>query len=147
MWTQQRASLDSAELSFEDVHQMPTPTAGTVPVWVSSTVNRRSMAPLARFGSGWIPWGPDGLDIVSGIAKMREAVASAGRDPAGIEVTGRLQLERDSAGDPQIGAHDGLPVPGLIEAGVTDFSIGLQPPAGVEARPSTSRPGWRRSTR
>ena len=132
LWTQRSASVDSPELSFEDVHQMPKPTAGTVPVWVSGTVNRRSMARLARFGSGWIPWGPDGLDVALGIARMREAVAATGRDPAGIEVTGRLQLARDSAGDPLI-APTVAPVPGLIEAGVTDFSIGLQPPAGVEA--------------
>ena len=132
LWTQRSASLDSAELSFEDVHQMPKPTAGTVPVWVSGTVNRRSMARLARFGSGWIPWGPDAADIASGIAGMREAVAATGRDPAGIEVAGRLQLERDSGGDPRV-APTMAAVPGLIEAGVTDFSIGLRPPPGVEA--------------
>ncbi len=131
LWTQERASVSTGELSFEGVHQMPKPTAGTVPVWVSGTVNRRSMARLARFGSGWIPWGPDAADIDSGIDKMREAVAAAGRDPAGIEVTGGLRVERNDDGGPQI-APTMAAVPGLIEAGVTDFRIGLQPPKGVE---------------
>ena len=132
MWTQQRASLDSSELSFEDVHQMPKPTAGTVPVWVSGTVNRRSMARLARFGSGWIPWGPDARDIASGIAAMRAALAAEGRDPSGIEVAGVLPIQRDRDGDPQIGPTVAA-VPDLVEAGVTDFRLGVQPPAGVEA--------------
>ncbi len=132
LWTQQRASLDSSELSFEDVHQMPKPTAGTVPVWVSGTVNRRSMARLARFGSGWIPWGPDARDIASGIAAMRAALAAEGRDPSGIEVAGVLPIQRDRDGDPQIGPTVAA-VPDLVEAGVTDFRLGVQPPAGVEA--------------
>ncbi len=132
LWTQERASVSTEELSFEGLHQMPKPTAGTVPVWVSGTVNRRSMARLARFGSGWIPWGPDAADPASGIARMRDAVAASGRDPAGIEVTGRLPLERDDDGNLQIGPTMAA-VPGLVEAGVTDFSIGLRPPQGVEA--------------
>jgi probable F420-dependent oxidoreductase len=132
LWTQPTASVSTTELSFEGIHQMPKPTAGTVPVWVSGTVNRRSMERLARFGSGWIPWGPDGLDVVSGIARMRDAVAAAGRDPAGIEVTGALRVERDSGGEPQIRPTMDA-VPSLFEAGVTDFSINLRPPVGVDA--------------
>ena len=132
LWTQQRASVHDRHLSFDDVHQMPKPTAGTVPVWVSGTVNERSMARLARYGSGWIPWGPDAADIASGIAKMREAMSATGRDPSGIEVAGRLPLQRGSDGEPEAGATMAA-VPGLIEAGVTDFSIGLRPPSGVAA--------------
>ena len=132
LWSQPKASLASPELSFEDVHQMPKPTAGTVPVWISGTVNRRSMARLARFGSGWIPWGPDARDIASGIATMRAAVAAQGRDPAGLEVTGILPLKRDGDGNPQIGPSMAA-VPDLVQAGVTDFRLGVQPPSGVEA--------------
>ena len=132
LWTQQRASVRDQHLSFEDIHQMPKPTAGTVPVWVSGTVNDRSMARLARYGSGWIPWGPDARDMESGIAAMRAAVAAEGRDPAGIEVTGLLPVVRDDDGNPQIGPSMGA-VPGLVEAGVTDFRLSVQPPKGAEA--------------
>lgn len=132
LWTQTQASYDSAELTFDAVHQMPKPTAGAVPVWVSGTVNGRSMARLARFGSGWIPWGPDALDMAQAIPAMREAVSALGRDPAGIEVTGVLPVARDSDGDPQVDSTM-TAVPGLLAAGVTDFRIGLRPPAGVEA--------------
>lgn len=131
LWTQPRASVHDRHLSFEGIHQMPKPTAGTVPVWVSGTVNDRSMARLARHGSGWIPWGPDGRDIVSGIAAMRAAVEVQGRDPAGIEVTGTLPVESDAEGNPQIGPSMAA-VPDLVEAGVTDFSLRVRPPQGVE---------------
>ncbi len=132
LWTQDRASLASSELSFEAVHQMPKPTTGKVPIWVSGTVNERCMARLARFGSGWIPWGRDGLDIASGIATMREAVADYGRDPSGIEVAGALAVKRDSEGKPVIG-ETMASVEGLLNAGVTDFRLGIKPPGGVEA--------------
>lgn len=131
LWTQPKASVSDEYLSFEDVHQMPKPTAGTVPVWVSGTVNRRSMARLARYGSGWIPWGPDMADIEAGIARMRAAVAEAGRDPAGIEVASGLPLVPDGDGNPQIGPTMEA-VPGLVAAGVTDLRIGLRPPQGSE---------------
>ena len=131
LWTQERASISTEELSFEGIHQMPKPTAGTVPVWVSGTVNRRSMARLSRFGSGWIPWGPDAADIASGIAKMREAVAATGRDPSGIEVAVNMKVERDDRGEAQI-APTMAAVPELIAAGATDLRVHLQTPLGVE---------------
>ena len=132
LWTQQRASVRDQHVSFEDIHQMPKPIAGTVPVWVSGTVNERSMARLARYGSGWIPWGPDARDMASGIAAMRAAVAAEGRDPAGIDVTGLLPVARDDDGNPRIGASMDA-APGLVEAGVTDFRLSVQPPKGAEA--------------
>ena len=131
LWTQERASVSTGELSFEGIHQMPKPTAGTVPVWVSGTVNRRSMARLARFGSGWIPWGPDAADIATGIDKMREAVAATGRDPSGIEVAANVRLERDDRGEPQI-TPTMAAVPQLIAAGATDLRVHLQSPPGVD---------------
>jgi len=131
LWTQERASVSTEALSFEGIHQMPKPTNGTVPVWVSGTVNRRSMARLARFGSGWIPWGPDAADIASGIDRMREAVAATGRDPSGIEVAVNVRLERDDRGEPQL-TPTMAPVPGLIAAGATDLRIHLPTPPGVD---------------
>ena len=132
LWTQERASISSEELCFEGIHQMPKPTAGTVPVWVSGTVNRRSMARLSRYGSGWIPWGPDAADIASGVARMREAVAATGRDPSGSEVAANMKTERDDRGEPQIRPTMAA-VPELIAAGATDLRIHLPTPPGVEA--------------
>ena len=127
LWTHQSAAFADDELRFESVHQMPKPVSGTVPIWVSGTVNSAAMARLARFGTGWIPWGRDAADIVAGIAAMRRAVSDAGRDPDGIEVAGQLPIVRDSDGEAQMDATMRA-LPPLIEAGVTDFRAALAPP-------------------
>lgn len=95
------------------VHQMPKPVqAGGVPVWVSGTVNSRSMRRLAAFGSGWIPWGADASDPARSIPLMRRAVEDAGRDPAGIAVLA-----------PAGGRPEAAAVARLRDAGVTDVLV------------------------
>jgi len=91
LWADQRADFSDNRLEFEAIHQMPKPTRPSgVPIWVSGTVNPAAMRRLAVHGRGWIPWGVDAADPVAGIAKMREAVASHGREPSDIEVVGAL---------------------------------------------------------
>jgi len=75
LWTQQRASYESPELTFDGIHQMPKPVQpGGVPVWISGTVNKAVARRIARFGSGWIPWGPANADISGAIAAMKDKV-------------------------------------------------------------------------
>src|SRR5580704_14233033 len=99
LWRNESAHYESDELSFSHIHQMPKPTqAGGIPIWVSGTVNSRSMDRLARFGSGWIPWGDDSADIERGMARMGAAMEMRNRRPDDIEVTTALPLARDAAG-------------------------------------------------
>lgn len=128
LWTESVADHDSAELHFERIHQMPKPvTPGGVPLWVSGTVNARSMRRLARFGSGWIPWGADAADPAAGIARMRAAVAEHGRDPADLGVVGTLRVPTtdDGAPDPEAAMAG---VGALLDAGVTDVRLGMAVP-------------------
>lgn len=132
LWSGAPVAYDSAELSFAEISAMPQPVQpGGVPVWVSGTVNPRSMRRLARFGSGWIPWGPDVAGVAASIPAMRQALEDQGRDPAGIQVAGTL---------PVVAGEDGVDldatmakVPPLVAAGVTDFRAYLPIPAGVDA--------------
>ena len=119
LWTQQRAAYSSATLTFEAIHMMPKPVRPDgVPVWVSGTVNPRVVRRLARFGAGWIPWGDAAGDVVSAIARMKDALSAAGRDPDGLQVTGSLRAARDGGG---INVRATMAaVPGLAAAGVTD---------------------------
>jgi probable F420-dependent oxidoreductase len=123
LWREQRAAYDSPELHFEATHMMPKPLQpGGVPIWVSGTINPRVVRRLARFGSGWIPWGPAAADPVKGIAEMRERLAEAGRDPEGLQVTGTLKLVKTDDG--ALDLHRTMEVvPGLAEAGLTDLRI------------------------
>ena len=100
---------------------MPKPLQpGGVPIWISGTVNRRVVRRLARFGSGWIPWGPASDDVIDGIARMRSALTEAGSDPSGLQVVGDLPPVKRADGSLDVGATMEA-VPALSAAGVTDF--------------------------
>jgi probable F420-dependent oxidoreductase len=133
LWRNETANYETDELSFSHIHQMPKPTQpGGVPIWVSGTVNGRSMDRLARYGSGWIPWGDDAADVAGGIARMRAAVADRDRDPGDIGVVGTLVPVRD--GDKNVDLVQTMAsVPAFRQAGVTDFRINLAAPSGQGA--------------
>jgi probable F420-dependent oxidoreductase len=133
LWREQRAALDSPELRFEAIHMMPKPVQpGGVPLWISGTVNPRVVRRLARFGTGWIPWGPAAADVIVSIRQMKEALADAGRDPGDLQVTGSLPLVRDSHGQLDV-ARTVEAVPRLAGAGVTDFRVAMRLPADSPA--------------
>jgi alkanesulfonate monooxygenase SsuD/methylene tetrahydromethanopterin reductase-like flavin-dependent oxidoreductase (luciferase family) len=133
LWRSSPATFESGGVSFESIHCMPQPVqAGGVPIWVSGTVNKRVLDRIARFGSGWIPWGPYVADPAAGLDQMREALTAAGRDPATLRVLGTLPVHRRSSGEPDI-AKTVDTVPRLVEAGVTDFRITGPMPADLDA--------------
>jgi probable F420-dependent oxidoreductase len=133
LWRNSPAAYESAELSFDHIHCMPQPLQqGGVPIWVSGTVNRRVVERLARFGSGWVPWGPSAADLPSGIAQMRNALSAAGRDPANLQIVGALPSDKGADGKADLGRIMDQ-VPALVEAGVTDFRIGLRIPDDHQA--------------
>ena len=131
IWSEKTASYDSPELTFSSIHAMPKPTQKPgVPLWVSGTVNKRSMTRLAKFGNGWIPWGEDAINISNGIVSMREAVSALGRDPSSIAVVGTLPIVRE---EDTINIEATMEnVPSLVASGVTDFRAYLPIPIGVE---------------
>ena len=127
LWREQAAAYEGGGLAFSRIHQMPKPLQpGGVPVWVSGTVNPRAMERLARFGSGWIPWGDDAADVAAGITRMRAAVSDLGRDPSDLGVVGNAPMVRTDDGfdlDAAVAA-----VPALVDAGVTDVRFTVAAP-------------------
>jgi probable F420-dependent oxidoreductase len=139
MWRETRADYSSPELQFRHIHSMPKPLQpGGVPIWVSGTVNKRVAQRLARFGSGWIPWGPAARDISSGIAQMRDALVEAGRDPEGLQIVGTLPTVKDANGKPDIDRTVEA-APALAAAGVTDVRSAFPLPADASAALDTLR--------
>ncbi len=131
LWTEPVASHTDDLLSFAGIHAMPKPAqSGGVPIWVSGTINNRAMRRLARFGSGWIPWGPDAHDMATAIPAMRAAVDRHGRDGADIAVTGILSVVHTDDGVDLEASMDS--VPALVAAGVTDLRAHLPVPADVD---------------
>lgn len=128
LWRETAVSYDGDGLSLTRVHQMPKPVqAGGVPIWVSGTVQPRSMRRLARFGSGWIPWGPDALDLPAGVARMRRAVEAEGRSAEEIAVLGTLVATIGGAGVVDTAAT-AVAAATLSRAGVTDVLLRLPLP-------------------
>lgn len=123
LWTQQRTTYASPELSFNNIHQMPKPLApGGVPIWVSGTVNDAVARRLARFGSGWIPWGPAMRDPAGAIAAMRDRIAALGSDPGGLQVLGHATaVKRPDGSLDAVATADSAPA--LVAAGVTDVRV------------------------
>ena len=133
LWRESRAGVDVPGLSFDAIHMMPKPLQpGGVPIWVSGRLNERVARRLARFGSGWIPWGEDADDLTGSIPRMREAVAAAGGDGEGIQVAGMLPAVRREDRGIDLDATMERVVT-LVEAGVTDFRAYLPVPSGYDA--------------
>jgi probable F420-dependent oxidoreductase len=139
LWREPRASLDSPELAFDAIHMMPKPLhADGVPIWVAGTINPRVVRRLARFGTGWIPWGTDAADPVTGIERMRQALTDLDHDPTNPQVVGRLPVATDGDGALDI-ERTMAAVPDLVEAGVTDFRSSVRLPDDPHAAAETMR--------
>ncbi|BBX20995.1 LLM class F420-dependent oxidoreductase [Mycolicibacter terrae] len=123
LWTEQRSSYTSPELSFENIHQMPKPAQlQGIPIWVSGTVNDAVARRLARFGTGWIPWGPAIQDPAGAIAEMKQRIAGLGGDPTGLQVLGHAKTAKRADGSLDTAATVAS-APALVAAGVTDVRV------------------------
>jgi probable F420-dependent oxidoreductase len=133
LWREPRAKIDLDGLAFEAIHMMPKPVQrGGVPLWVSGRVNERVARRLARFGSGWIPWGEDAADLPTSIPRMRDAVAAADGDADAIQVAGTLPAVRREDRSIDLDATMERVHP-LVEAGVTDFRAYVPVPSVYDA--------------
>lgn len=137
LWREPAATHCSEEVGFEKIHLNPKPLQpGGVPLWISGTLNPNVLRRIARFGSGWIPWGDDALDPVAGLARIRETLEAAGRETDGFQATAHLRACSTPDGQLEIGRTMEA-VPALVEGGVTDLRLTLPLPgerAEVEDR-------------
>jgi probable F420-dependent oxidoreductase len=132
LWREQRAAYSSPELTFEAIHQMPKPLqAAGVPLWIAGTLRGSTLRRIARFGSGWIPWGPDAADLTQSIPRLKDGLAALGSDPSGLQVVGRLRGRKGEGAAGVIANLDS--VPGQVAAGVTDFVLEADIPADQAA--------------
>jgi probable F420-dependent oxidoreductase len=133
LWREQRASFSDDLLTFDAIHSMPKPLQpGGVPIWVSGTTNKMVARRLARFGSGWIPWGSSVADITTGIVEMRALVEAAGGSFDAMQVVGNLTPVKGGDGKVDLAATM-ADVPALVAAGVTDFRMYFAVPADASA--------------
>lgn len=132
LWRERVAAFDDEHLHFEHIHQMPKPLQpGGVPIWIGGSANPWTARRIARFGSGWIPWGDAASDVVAALPAMRDLVATEGGDPSSLAVAANLPWVRHGSGAPDYAATMRA-VPRLVEAGVTDLRVNLGAVSGAD---------------
>jgi probable F420-dependent oxidoreductase len=86
LWSEDRASVEGATVSFRDVYLRPQPPGGTIPIHIgghSEVAARRA----GRIGDGFFPFGVDRGELQGLVGTMNRAAGSAGRDPSTLELT------------------------------------------------------------
>lgn len=128
LWSPGPASYASADLSFDRIHSNPKPLQeGGVPFWISGTMNKSVLARIARFGRGWIPWGPDAMNPADGLSQIQEVLQAAGRSAEGFQVTSYLPVATRDDRSIDVDATMAAVAP-MVEAGITDLRATLPVP-------------------
>jgi probable F420-dependent oxidoreductase len=121
-WGPSPARFSGRHYRFEDVWVEPRPyRPDGVRLWFgSSTLHERLLRRLVRYGHGWNPLGrPSDEDV----ARLRDALAQARRDPADFELVGGI---RGRFADPRSVADldEALAaIPAQVERGFTSICI------------------------
>ncbi|MFF0818418.1 TIGR03619 family F420-dependent LLM class oxidoreductase [Rhodococcus sp. NPDC003318] len=125
LWDSAPAAVQRPGIAFDDVYCSPRP-GGRIPIWVSGTLSRPVVRRLVTWGDGWIPiMGATNDDLADGIELLHKAFADAGRDPAALQVRGRLTVERTAGGEVDLDATVANAL-AQVELGVTDVVVALQ---------------------
>ena len=133
LWSQESASYHSDDLHFEGIHTNPKPLQeGGIPFWISGTINKSVLARIARFGSGWIPWGPDAMNPTEGLRQIREVLEDAGRSTEGFQVTSYVPVATNDDRSLDLGKTMAAVGP-MIDAGITDVRATLPVPTEYNA--------------
>jgi probable F420-dependent oxidoreductase len=119
LWRDAPATFSSATVSFEHVWSEPRPTRpGGPPVLFSGTLTARNVRRIVELGDGWIPiMGATIDDVAAGTARLRAALADAGRDPGELRVRVPLPVVRGDLAATLAGAGD------ATAAGATEVSV------------------------
>jgi probable F420-dependent oxidoreductase len=99
LWTQDAVTFEGKWHKITDAGINPRPVQQPIPILfggMSDNVMRR----IARLGDGWLPqfegFGPDGAtpneEGRALIAKLHDYIREAGRDPAAVDIEGRVKL-------------------------------------------------------
>jgi probable F420-dependent oxidoreductase len=127
LWDNQPASFQSETVSFEGLYSMPPPVQARIPIILAAKANAKNAALVAELCDGWES-GPDDSKSLAALREgaqlYRQAFRDAGRDPAQLIVRAHLPVFMKDATAFDLEktfSH----VPAMMEAGVTEFSIGV----------------------
>ena len=86
LWTEDEASFRGELVTLEPSWAWPKPAQKPhPPILMGADAGPRTIAHMVEFCDGWMPL-VNGMDIVDEVARVREAVAAAGRDPTRFQI-------------------------------------------------------------
>lgn len=88
LWTDEKAEYHGKHVDFGPSYAWPKPLQRPHPPIHVGGAGKRAIRRAVRYGDGWVPLMGSGDDDPVGLMpQLREALAEAGRDAAGFEVT------------------------------------------------------------
>lgn len=123
LWSEAPASFQGKHTRFDRLHQHPFPRQGAkLPIWFGLAPSDRHLRRIAELGDGWIPMDQNPETLASNIARLKEALATAGRptDSVGIRVVPRMRKGADGALDLEATLAQ---IPDYVKAGATEVEV------------------------
>lgn len=92
LWANTKPEYHSRNWNFSDLYFSPKPTQPSIPLWVGGS-SPGALRRTARMGDGWHPTGLSPEDFAIGRSEIASLAAAAGRDPADITMSARIEVE------------------------------------------------------
>jgi probable F420-dependent oxidoreductase len=122
LWSEAPASFHGEFINFERTYCRPFPVQKRLPVMLGLAPLPKNVARMAEHGDGWIPIIQDPVQIKAGVAALRQAFRSRGRDPAELQVRAvpKATFGANGAADLEAAFAE---VPALLDAGATTIEL------------------------
>lgn len=125
LWSQSPASFHGEHVRFDGVHSFPRPLQpGGVPLHYGVAATERNIARMAELADGWLPIDTEPAKLAAPIARIKAAVAAAGRDSSRFEVRASPLRDKPVDGKADIAATLRR-IPDYAAAGVTTLRINV----------------------
>ena len=92
LWASTKPEYHSRNWDFSDLYFSPKPVQPGIPIWVGGS-SPGAIRRTARLGDGWHPTGLSPEDFAIGRAEISSLAEAAGRDPADITMSARIEVE------------------------------------------------------
>ena len=105
LWTNPTPSFHGARVAFDGIAFAPRCVQSPhVPLWIGGS-GPRPMRRLIELGDGWAPMTGTLAEVAGQVARLREALAAAGRDPTRLDVVHGLRAGPADAAAVTASAH------------------------------------------
>lgn len=92
LWTEEVLDFSSPREILRGSGIAPLPRQRPIPIWFGAS-SRVALKRVGRLGDGWFPEMQPGPEYSEALAVVRESAETAGRDPAAIQVEGRVHWQ------------------------------------------------------